>query len=200
MNLKTIPPAVKAKMEKMAAVYDAFAGLTAPCREAAACGPGCAFCCKGPGAIDITTLEGLVILERLGRMPRKGRQRIEKAIAKDRRLREGQAYGNCPFLQKNDRCCIYDQRPFACRRLYSLETCSGNQPPVLHRQVMESAEETLAQLQRLDDTGYSGHLSYILYMLETPAFLDTYLSGGFEPERVAAYGRSHRIVINRSVA
>jgi len=194
-----IPPELKAKMEAMAEMYARFEEETASYRETAACGPGCAFCCRGLGAVDITTLEGLVILDTLGRMPKGGRQRIEKAVTKDRRLREKGGHGPCPFLQKNDRCSIYARRPFACRRLYSLEKCSPDQPPVLHRQAMATAEETLSQLQHLDGTGYTGHLTFILYMLETPAFLTTYLAGGFEPERVVDYGRSHRIVINRSL-
>jgi len=34
-------------------------------------------------------------------------------------------------------------------------------------------------------------------MLDTPAFLTTYLSGAFKPEAVMMYGKTHRIVINR---
>jgi len=198
--MNRIPQPMMEKIEELQVIYADFEVRTAPYRETAACEPGCAFCCRGPGAVDITTLEGLVILDRLGRMAKGGRQRIEKAVAKERRLREKEDHGDCPFLQKNNRCSIYDQRPFACRRLYSLEKCSADQSPVLHRQVMEMAAETLSRLQRLDDTGYSGNLTFVLHMLEAPAFLTTYLAGGFEPERVVAYGKTHRIVINRSVA
>jgi len=187
-------------MEKLPVVYAEFEERTAPYRKTAACEPGCSFCCRGPGTVDITTLEGMVIVNRLGCLPKKGRQPIEKAVARDRRLRENNGYAPCPFLQKNSHCRIYDQRPFACRRLYSLKTCSDKQPPLLHKAVMTMAEQSLSRLQRLDDTGYTGHLSYILFMLGNEAFLNTYLAGKFEPERVQDYGRSHGIVINRSVS
>jgi len=47
--------------------------------------------------------------------------------------------------------------------------------------------------------GYSGHLSYILHMLDTPRFMQTYLAGESKPEGVMAFGQSHRIVINKMV-
>ena len=58
---------------------------------------------------------------------------------------------------------------------------------------------SVADLQRLDDKGYSGHLSYILQMLDTPRFLATYQAGDFKPEEIMAFGKTHRIVINRMV-
>jgi hypothetical protein len=51
--------------------------------------------------------------------------------------------------------------------------------------------------RKLDDTGYSGHLSYILFMLDNPAFLTPYLAGDHRPEAVMAFGRTHGIMINR---
>jgi hypothetical protein len=64
---------------------------------------------------------------------------------------------------------------------------------------MERAAETVKALQHLDLNGYSGHLSYILHMLETPRFRQTYLAGGSKPEEVMAFGKSHGIVINKMV-
>ena len=65
---------------------------------------------------------------------------------------------------------------------------------------MTMAQKTIAALQRLDGKGYSGHLSYILHMLEAPRFLATYQAGDCKPEEVMAFGQSHQIVINRMVA
>jgi hypothetical protein len=65
---------------------------------------------------------------------------------------------------------------------------------------VELARKTVARLQTLDNTGYSGHLSYILHMLGSEKFLQTYQSGAFKPEEVMAFGKSHQIVINRMVA
>ena len=97
---------------------------------------------------------------------------------------------------KTKACLIYPIRPLACRRIYSLHRCSQEQPPVLNRQVMRIAADTIADLQRLDANGYSGHLSFILHMLAAPRFMAVYTSGGFKPEEIMAFGKSHRIVVN----
>ena len=68
------------------------------------------------------------------------------------------------------------------------------------RHVGGHGDHAIAALQRLDDNGYSGHLSYILHMLDAPRFLATYQAGDFKPEEVMAFGQSHQIVINRMVA
>jgi len=94
---------------------------------------------------------------------------------------------------------IYDVRPFACRRIYSLKICSRDQHPMLNRRVMAMGDEAIRALQQVDDSGYSGHLSYILFMLNTPAFFSTYLAGEYRPEAVLAFGKSHGIIINRIV-
>jgi len=36
-------------------------------------------------------------------------------------------------------------------------------------------------------------------MLDTPRFLATYRAGDFKPEEIMAFGKTHRIVINRMV-
>jgi hypothetical protein len=94
---------------------------------------------------------------------------------------------------------IYNQRPFACRRVYSLHVCNAERPPVLHRQVMKHADDTIRRLQMLDDTGYTGHISFVLFMLENPKFLEMYLAGEHRPEKIMQFGKTHRIVINRFV-
>ena len=71
---------------------------------------------------------------------------------------------------------------------------------MLARRVMQFGRKAIAALQELDDTGYSGHITYILQMLATPAFRSVYLSGGFNPAAVMAFGRAHGIVINRLAA
>ena len=55
---------------KLHAIYDDFENSAAPFKVEAACGKGCAFCCSDAGSIHITTLEGLVIRERIERLPR----------------------------------------------------------------------------------------------------------------------------------
>ena len=67
----------------------------------------------------------------------------------------------------------------------------------MNRYVMEAADQSIKELQQLDNTGYSGHLSYILYMLSVPAFMDLYKTGEFKPEEIMAFGKTHKIAINK---
>jgi len=181
-------------------IYAAFEAETAVYRSEAACARGCAFCCTDASSIDCTTLEGLVIRNHIGRLPRARQTTLKKALRRDMQKREAGEKVPCPFLTKKAACAIYTVRPFSCRRIYSLHTCSKDKPPILSRQVMAMARKTITALQRLDDTGYSGHLSYILHMLDAPRFLAAYRAGEFKPEEIMAFGQSHRIVINRMVA
>lgn len=187
------------KKNKLMPIYDAFEAAATDFKKDAACEKGCAFCCSDAGSIHITTLEGLVISEQIESLPRPRRVALKKGLKADMRRREQEKPSACPFLLKNRSCMIYSVRPFACRRIYSLEVCSPAQHPVLSRQVMELGDQTIRSLQTLDDTGYSGHISYILHMLDTPAFLKPYLAGEYQPETVMAFGKTHGIIINRVV-
>jgi len=62
---------------------------------------------------------------------------------------------------------------------------------------MRLAEQSIKESQKLDINGYSGHLSFILYMLSNPTFLNTYEDGDFKPEEIMEFGKAHRIVINK---
>jgi hypothetical protein len=185
------------KKNGLQAIYDDFENAAAPYKTEAACGKGCAFCCTDAGGIHITTLEGLVIRDRINQLPRARQVAVKKALATDIRRREQKKNSACPLLMKNRACMLYAWRPFACRRIYSLKVCSQDQHPLIHRQVMVLGDEAISALQQLDDTGYSGHLSYILFMLDNPAFLTPYLAGDHRPEAVMAFGRTHGIMINR---
>ena len=184
------------KISKLSEIYSEYETAVAAFREAAVCAPGCAFCCTEMGTVDMTTLEGLVIRERLGRLKRPAAAAVAKQLNRDVRKREKGARNRCPFLQKNNRCMIYDVRPFSCRQLYSLKKC-GEQGPTVHRQAVDLALAAVRKIQALDDTGYSCHLSYILHMLGSGKFLRVYRAGEFKPEAVMVFGKSHRIVINR---
>ena len=181
------------------AIYDDFEKQAAPYKQAAACKKGCAFCCSDAGSIDVTTMEGIRIRECLHALPRPRQVLLNKKLATDMKRRERGQSSPCPFLMKNQACAVYASRPFACRRIYSLKTCSNAQHPIVSRQVMELGDDAIRQLQTLDDSGYSGHLSYILHMLNAPAFRNTYLAGDFRPEEIMQFGKSHGILINRRV-
>ncbi len=190
---------MEAKLDRLRDIYDAFEREAASYKTDDACGKGCAFCCTDAGSIDITTLEGLAIRKEILRLPRPLQSKAKKALALDMRKREKGQPTPCPFLMKNQACMIYDRRPFACRRIYSLHVCSVERPPLLHRSVMKLADKTIRRLQILDDTGYTGHISFIMFMLANPKFLETYLAGEHRPEEILQFGKTHRIVINRSV-
>jgi len=191
---------MKEKLKNLADICDRFAAETAAFRSNAVCSMGCAFCCAKAGSIDITTLEGLQVQEAMDRMLRSRRVQIKKALAREMKKREAGSVVPCPFLQKNHTCMIYLARPFACRRIYSLHRCSEERPPLLSRRYMALAQETLKTLQILDENGYSGHISYILHMLDNPQFREIYLADEFKPEAITTFGKSHRIAVNKIVA
>jgi Fe-S-cluster containining protein len=187
------------KLDELHRIYETFEADAGGFKTAAACARGCAFCCTDAGRIHITTLEGLAIRQAMERLAKPQSAAVAKAMAKDMRRREKGLASPCPFLMKNKACAIYSQRPFACRRIYSIETCSQTRPPILNRQVMELGAEAIRAMQMLDRTGYSGHISFILHMLDVPAFRNTYLAGEFKPEEIADFGKTHQILINRLV-
>ena len=178
-------------------IYDDFEQKVAAYKTDVACEKGCAFCCTDAGSIHITTLEGWIIRNVMVRLPRQRHMAFQKSLMKDMKKREAGRLSPCPFLMKNRACIIYALRPFVCRRVYSTRNCTKGTPPRLSRKVMALADRTIRELQALDDTGYSGHLSYILYMLDQPKFRDTYLAGDFKPEEIVAFGKRHGILINR---
>jgi len=187
------------KLDQIKGLYQVFETQAAEYKENAACRKGCAYCCTDAGSIDITTLEGLVILKKVRSLPRPQQVKLNKALAADVKKREKGKRSACPFLMKNKACMIYEIRPFSCRRIYSVHACSQDHPPLLSRQVIKMAEKTIIELQMLDHTGYSGHISYIMHMLQAAKFLSTYLAGEHKPEEVMAFGKTHHIFINSNI-
>jgi len=147
----------------------------------------------------MTTLEGLAIRRHLDSMTAGKRVRLEKRMERNRRAKRNGNSDTCPFLSEEQQCDIYNIRPFSCRQLYSLRVCDS-QGPLIYRQAVELARQTVTRLQHLDDTGYSGHISFILELLKQKSFCRRYLSGGFDPQRVADYGKRNGILINRWVS
>lgn len=188
---------MKEKIPALNDIYTAFETETREYKKEAACEKGCGFCCKEAGNIDITTLEGMVIRSAMKGFARSRQKSLTKLFQQEIRKRENKVMAPCPFLMKNNACMIYEVRPFSCRRIYSTHVCARGNPPVVNRRVMEAANQSIKELQQLDINGYSGHLSYILYMLSTPAFLDTYEKGEFRPEEIMEFGKAHKIAINK---
>jgi hypothetical protein len=181
------------------AIYAAYERSVVLYTSGAICRPGCAFCCTHFGTVDMTTLEGMVIQRWIASRPRADGKTLLRKIDRNRKSKEKGASAPCPFLKPDRTCLIYALRPFSCRQLYSVRPCDGR-GPTIHRQAHDAARHTIAELQRLDHTGYSGHISYILYLLEQKNFRQVYLNGGFDPAAIAAFGQKHGIVINRVVS
>lgn len=187
---------LKEKKERLKEIYERFESDASEFKKHAICKIGCTYCCTDVGNVDIITLEGVIIRDRVNSLPLPLKGQVKKRIAQNKLEKEKEKIARCPFLKEDNTCLIYDIRPFSCRQLYSIKECSGRGPTV-HRQSTELARETVKEIQRLDDTGYSGHISFILYLLDMPGFRRLYLSGGFDPGKIAKFGKPHRLVINR---
>lgn len=162
----------------------------------AVCQEGCADCCTMVGNVDITTLEGVVILRCIKRLNPAIQKDLNKKLKQNRKTKKESKFARCAFLLPNNSCCIYAVRPFSCRCLYSLQKC-GENGPMIHRQAWQAAETMRSALRQLDDTGYTGHLGYILQLLNDARFSRTYLSGTFAPQEIQEFAMAHGITINR---
>ena len=187
---------IKKLTASLQTIYQNYALEAAQFKEQAVCGRGCSFCCTAVGKIDIVTIEGLILLERLESMPISEAKRISQRLERDRESRLEGKKSACPFLDGEEACLVYDIRPFSCRQLYSLRKCAQN-GPLVHKQAVSLAQIVVRKIQKLDCTGYSGHHSFILQLLQYEAFKKTYSSGNFDPGRLQKFGKKHRIMINR---
>lgn len=190
---------IKAKQEKLKDIYNDFKRQAKPFTINAVCKPGCAFCCIHFGHVDVITLEGFIIHEWMETLSKSDQIDIRKKLAKNMKKKKNRSVIRCPFLSRDNTCRIYDIRPFSCRQLYSLETCTAK-GPVVHRKAVELAKMTIKRLQHLDATGYSGQISYILHLIATPDFKKFYQTGGFNPTKIMPFGKKYGIVINRMVS
>ncbi len=178
-------------------IYEEYEREAKPYKAKAICRPGCSFCCTGFGNIDMVTLEGEIIRRYINECKKPERNKFRKQIDKNKKDKEKGVFTRCPFLNEADMCRIYEVRPFICRSLYSVSDCRQEKGPTLHREAKALADKTIIKIQALDDTGYSGHISYILYLLNKDSFRKTYLTGGFDPQGILSFGKSHHIAINR---
>jgi Fe-S-cluster containining protein len=189
---------IEKKRQQLICLYGDYVKIAQPYLASAVCRQGCADCCTTVGSVDITTLEGLIILRHLKTLNPKIQKDFNKRLKQNRKIKQESRFARCAFLGTDNLCAIYPLRPFSCRRLYSIRPCGENGPTV-HRQAWEAAEQICFAVQQVDDTGYLGHMSYILQLLNDPKFLKTYLSGGFSPEEIRTFAMSNSLVINRAV-
>jgi len=164
------------RKEQLLALYEEFERQVAPFRAQAVCVKGCADCCIQVGTVAATTLEGMVIRQYLEGWSKAARDAVRPRLRMNRRTKLTQVFARCAFLDEEQSCTVYPVRPFSCRRLYSVKTC-GEQGPVIHRRAMALASRTIELLQNLDAAGCSGHLSFLLHLLEKQEFRRAYVQG-----------------------
>jgi uncharacterized protein len=181
---------------KLVDLYTQFEEAARPFTESAVCKKGCADCCTTVGNVDITTLEGAVILAHTQALADSARKQLNKKLTENREAKSRSKFARCAFLSEDNTCSIYSVRPLSCRRLYSLRTC-GITGPTVHRQLWEIAGRIETAAQLLDDNGYSGHMSHILHLLKDARFRKTYFADKFAPQDIRLFLVKYRLFINR---
>jgi len=186
---------LKEKKTRVYELYDKYERLVQPYKFQAVCEKGCASCCIDVGSVGATTLEGLIILEYVQGWDRQALKEINRNLGENRNDKLSQVFTRCAFLDQEQSCRIYAVRPFSCRRLYSMRQCDG-QGAVVHRQAVMVGQKIEKELQELDPGGCSGHLSFILHLLEREPFRRGYLKGSWKVEDFRDIIESYELVVH----
>ena len=187
---------LKEKKTKVYELYDEYERLVQPYKSKAVCEKGCASCCIDVGSVGATTLEGLIITGYLQGWDRQALKEINRNLGENRNDKLSQAFSRCAFLDQEQSCRIYAVRPFSCRRLYSIRKCDG-QGAVVHRQAVMLGRKIEKELQELDPDGCSGHLSFILHLLEKNGFRKGYLRENWSTEKFKNLIERYELVVHR---
>jgi hypothetical protein len=184
------------KKTKVNELYDKYERLAEPYKSQAVCEKGCASCCIDVGSVGATTLEGLIILEYIQGWDRQTIKEMNRNLRENRNDKLNQVLARCAFLDQEQNCRIYAVRPFSCRRLYSVRKCDG-QGAVVHRQAVMVGQKIEKELQKLDADGCSGHLSFILHLLEKNGFRQDYLWENWSTEKFNDIIERYELVVHR---
>jgi hypothetical protein len=187
---------LKEKKRLIFELYEQYERLVEPFKEQAVCEKGCASCCIDVGNVGATTLEGMIILEYLQSWDHQAIEKLNRSLKENRSEKLNSALVRCPFLDEEASCDIYHVRPFSCRRLYSVKKCHG-QGAVVHRQALVLGQKIEKELQNLDPGGCSGHLSYILHLLENETFRRDYVQGRWRLEDFRAIIERYELVVHK---
>ncbi|UCF02882.1 MAG: YkgJ family cysteine cluster protein [Deltaproteobacteria bacterium] len=177
-------------------LYEEYERLVRPYKSQAVCEKGCASCCIDVGSVGATTLEGLIILELIQGWDRQALKEMNRVLRENRNDKLNQVFARCAFLDQEQSCRIYAVRPFSCRRLYSLRKCDG-QGAVVHRQAVALGQKIEKELQNLDPDGCSGHLSFILHLLEEELFRRAHLKGSWKVVDFREIIERYELVVHR---
>jgi hypothetical protein len=184
------------KKRQVFQLYEEYERLVQPYKTLAVCEKGCASCCTDVGSVGATTQEGLIIAEYLQEWDRQELKEINRNLQENRNDKLKQVFVRCAFLDQEQSCRIYAVRPFSCRRLYSVRKCDG-QGAVVHRQAVMVGQKIEKELQKLDADGCSGHLSFILHLLEKNGFRQDYLWGNWSTENFKDIIERYELVVHR---
>jgi Fe-S-cluster containining protein len=184
------------KKKQVFKLYDKYERQVEPFKSQAVCEKGCASCCIDVGSVGATTLEGLIITEYLQGWERQALKEIHRSLRENRNHKLKQVFVRCAFLDQEQSCRIYAVRPFSCRRLYSVKKCEGR-GAVVHRQAVVLGQKIEKELQELDPGGCSGHLSFILRLLEKNGFQEGYLRQNWSTEKFKAIIERYELVVHR---
>ena len=184
------------KKTKVTELYDKYERLVEPFKSQAVCEKGCASCCIDVGSVGATTLEGLIILEYIQGWDRQTLKEMNRNLRENRNDKLNQVFARCTFLDQEQSCRIYAVRPFSCRRLYSVRKCDG-QGAVVHRQAVMLGQKIEKELQKLDADGCSGHLSFILHLLEENGFRQGYLRENWSTEEFKDIIERYELVVHK---
>ena len=184
------------KKKEVFNLYDKYERLVQPYKTQAVCEKGCASCCIDVGSVGATTLEGLIILDYIQGWDRQALKDINRNLGENRNDKLSQVFTRCAFLDQEQSCRIYAVRPFSCRRLYSVRQCDG-QGAVVHRQAVVLGQKIEKELQELDPDGCSGHLSFILHLLEKNGFRQGYLRENWSTEKLKNLIERYELVVHK---
>ncbi len=184
------------KKKQIFKLYEKYERLVEPFKEQAVCEKGCASCCIDVGSVGATTLEGFIIIDYVRGWDQQASNEINHKLQANRSEKLSRAFTRCAFLDEEQNCLIYEVRPFSCRRLYSMRRCEG-QGPVVHRQAYIIGQKTEKELQQLDSEGCSGHLSFILHLLEKNRFREGYLRENWSTEKFKDIIERYELVVHR---
>ncbi len=193
MTFSLSSPWLEERYRELDTLYDKFQQTAAPFMAHAACKPACADCCTNVGEIFTTTLEAVRIRQAMETLSVFEATALRRAVAENRERKKHSLLLPCPFLDPAKLCRIYTVRPFSCRRLYSVQSC-GDKGPVVHREFWMLAEEFTRALQALDPFGYSGHMTYVLGLLEDPRFRESYIAQRPCPKALESVFRDYNLV------
>lgn len=198
----------RAAYDHICGVHDAYTATLG-----LACHKGCAACCTIN--VTATSLEACAIADHLDRREdgsrlwdrlaaARGRKRFAPGLTFNRMAesyRSGEplpveespdpSWGPCPLLTE-DRCPVYEVRPFSCRCLVSTRPCQGEGAALMTPLTVTVNTVMHQYIEHVDHAGMSGNLTDLLLYMRPPENRDAYkmqerreLTKGFLPNAPA---------------